>query len=141
MCTWLFKFPCLDSRLSFYVSLLTYFIFFLLGCFLVVVIEALFFLYSRLFLCVSLSKQIFFYPSGFFWLDKELNQHKADLRGGHQSLKTCIYRRLSNKESVCSAGDARDQSSIPGSGRSPGGGHDNLLQHSHWRIPCVPLNY
>ena len=86
-------------------------------------------------------EQIFFYPSGFFWLDKELNQHKADLRGGHQSLKTCIYRRLSNKESVCSAGDARDQSSIPGSGRSPGGGHDNLLQHSHWRIPCVPLNY
>ena len=80
-------------------------------------------------------EQIFFYPSGFFWLDKELNQHKADLRGGHQSLKTCIYRRLSNKESVCSAGDARDQSSIPGSGRSPGGGHDNPLQHFHLENP------
>ena len=62
MCIWLFKFPCLDSRLSFYVSLMTYFIFFLWGFFfLVVVIVALFFLYSRLFLCVSLSKQIFFY--------------------------------------------------------------------------------
>ena len=25
---------------------------------------------------------------------------------------------------------AEDPSSIPGSGRTPGGGHDNLLQHS-----------
>ena len=28
---------------------------------------------------------------------------------------------------TANAGDARDASSIPGSGRSPGGGHDNLL--------------
>ena len=28
------------------------------------------------------------------------------------------------------AGDVRDKSSIPGSGRSPGGGHDNPLQYS-----------
>ena len=28
------------------------------------------------------------------------------------------------------AGDIRDMGSIPGSGRSPGGGHDNLLQYS-----------
>ena len=28
------------------------------------------------------------------------------------------------------AGDIRDTSSIPGSGRSPGGGHGNLLQYS-----------
>ena len=34
---------------------------------------------------------------------------------------------LSSKESVCNAGD-RD--SIPGSGRSPGGGHGNPLQYS-----------
>ena len=31
------------------------------------------------------------------------------------------------KESGCSTGDA---SSVPGSGRSPGGGHDNPLQYS-----------
>ena len=31
------------------------------------------------------------------------------------------------KESACNAGDP---SSIPGSGRSPGGGHDNPLQYS-----------
>ena len=29
------------------------------------------------------------------------------------------------------AGDARDKSSIPGSGRSPGEGNDNLLQYSY----------
>ena len=34
---------------------------------------------------------------------------------------------LSGKESACNAGDA---GSIPGSGRSPGGGNGNLLQHS-----------
>ena len=28
------------------------------------------------------------------------------------------------------AGDIRDTGSIPGSGRSPGGGHGNLLQYS-----------
>ena len=32
-----------------------------------------------------------------------------------------------SKESVCSAGE---QGSIPGSGRSPGEGHGNLLQYS-----------
>jgi len=34
---------------------------------------------------------------------------------------------LSSKESACKAGDA---GSIPGSGRSPGGGRGNPLQHS-----------
>ena len=34
---------------------------------------------------------------------------------------------LSGKESACNAGDL---SSIPGSGRSPGGGHGNPLQDS-----------
>ena len=29
---------------------------------------------------------------------------------------------------LANAGDAGDEGSIPGSGRSPGGGHDNLLQ-------------
>jgi len=34
------------------------------------------------------------------------------------------------KESGCSTGDAGDTGSVPGSGRSPGGGHDNPLQYS-----------
>ena len=34
------------------------------------------------------------------------------------------------KNLLASAGDVRDLSSIPGSGRSPGGGHGNSLQYS-----------
>ena len=37
---------------------------------------------------------------------------------------------FSGKESDCSAGDAVDTDSIPGSGRSPGGGHGKPLQYS-----------
>ena len=33
------------------------------------------------------------------------------------------------------AGDVRDKGSIPGLGRSPGGGHDNPLSFLTWRIP------
>ena len=32
-------------------------------------------------------------------------------------------------------GDIRDAVLIPGSGRSPGGGHGNLLQYSCWENP------
>ena len=39
----------------------------------------------------------------------------------------CIYGRSAGKESACNAGDP---GSIPGSGRSPGGGHGNPLQYS-----------
>ena len=34
------------------------------------------------------------------------------------------------KNSPANAGDIRDVGSIPGSGRSPGGGYDNPLQYS-----------
>ena len=44
---------------------------------------------------------------------------------------------LSDKESTYSAGVAGDAGSIPGLGRSPGGGHDNPLQYSYWRIPWI----
>ena len=36
----------------------------------------------------------------------------------------------SDKEPPVNAGDGRDADSIPGSGRSPGGGHGNALQYS-----------
>ena len=39
---------------------------------------------------------------------------------------------LDSNESACNAGDL---GSIPGLGRSPGGGHDNPLRYSAWRIP------
>ena len=34
------------------------------------------------------------------------------------------------KNELANAGDRRDTGLIPGSGRSPGGGNDNLLQYS-----------
>ena len=37
------------------------------------------------------------------------------------------WRGSDGKESTC---NARDLGSVPGSGRSPGGGHGNLLQYS-----------
>ena len=37
---------------------------------------------------------------------------------------------LELKDLPANAGDVRDLSSIPGSGRSPGGGHGNPLQYS-----------
>ena len=42
---------------------------------------------------------------------------------------------LSSKESVRSAGDIGDMRSIPGPGRSPGGGHGNPLQYSDLENP------
>ena len=41
-----------------------------------------------------------------------------------------LPRWLSGKESACSVGDAGNSRSIPGLGRSPGGGHGNPLQYS-----------
>ena len=39
------------------------------------------------------------------------------------------------KNPPTNAGDVRDVGSIPGSGRSPGGGNGNPLQYSSWEIP------
>ena len=36
----------------------------------------------------------------------------------------------SGKDASTNAGDLRDPGSVPGLGRSPGGGHGNPLQHS-----------
>ena len=37
----------------------------------------------------------------------------------------------SGKEIACQSGDIKDSGSIPGCGRSPGGGHGNPLQYSY----------
>jgi len=39
------------------------------------------------------------------------------------------------KNPPASAGDTRDTGSVPGWGRSPGGGHDNPLQYSSLENP------
>ena len=49
------------------------------------------------------------------------------------ALNTMIHRGFpsgaNSKEPSANAGDIRDLSLIPGSGRSPGGGHDNPFQY------------
>ena len=42
-----------------------------------------------------------------------------------------LPRWLSDKESACNAGDAGDAGSVPGLGRSHGGGNGNPLQYSY----------
>ena len=48
-----------------------------------------------------------------------------------------IPRRLSGKESACSAGNERDLGLTPGLGRSPGGGNGNPFQYSCLENPMV----
>ena len=48
--------------------------------------------------------------------------------GNAASAQSRAPRQLRGNESASDAGDARDTGLIPGSGRSPGGGHGNPLQ-------------
>ena len=52
-----------------------------------------------------------------------------------------LPRRLRGKESPCNAGDAGDVGSIPGSGRSPGGGNGTPLQYSCLEKPMSLEGY
>ena len=58
---------------------------------------------------------------------------------GFQQVVTVSTHRhlvaLVEKDTPANAGDVRDAGSIPGSGRSPGGGHGNPLSVLAWRIP------
>ena len=45
------------------------------------------------------------------------------------------------KQSACSARVTGDVGSVPGLGRSPGGGHGSSLQHSCLENPKEPDNY
>ena len=53
----------------------------------------------------------------------------------HQHTSGASLGALVVKNSPVNAGDTRDTGSIPGPGRSPGGGHGNPLQYSCLRIP------
>ena len=48
----------------------------------------------------------------------------------HVTCKKELPQWLSGKQSACNAGDSGDAGSIPGLGRSSGGGHSNQLQYS-----------
>ena len=58
-------------------------------------------------------------------------QNQKEKKGGQMASQVVLVV----KNQPASAGDIRDPGLIPGSGRSPGGGHGNPLQYSCWRIP------
>ena len=85
----------------------------------------------------NVDQNILFLLKGLYcnWKDK----HQSDNWDACAiSISDSIYRNyglpqwLRGKESACNEGDA---GSIPGSGRSPGGGHSNLLQYSFLENP------
>ena len=53
---------------------------------------------------------------------------------GQWEESTCLPDGSIGKEFTCNAGDTGDVGSIPGSGRSPGGGDGNPLQYSCLQI-------
>ena len=53
----------------------------------------------------------------------------------HNYIPMWLPQWLNSKESACNAGDSGDEGSIPESGRSPGGGNCNPLQHSGQENP------
>ena len=71
--------------------------------------------------------------NAFFGCDTEIISNASKNRpvGLHQGLPSWF----SIKESSCNSGAAGDTDSISGSGRSPGGGHNNSLQYSCQESP------
>ena len=67
-----------------------------------------------------------FYAHPFGFIDKLI------CRSFWGDLYTNLPGWLSCKESAINAGEARNTGSVPGLGRSPGGGHGNLFQY-----PCL----
>ena len=55
---------------------------------------------------------------------------KSDSDSHTQKYMSGLPWWLSGKESTCNAGDTEDMGSVPGWGRSPGGGNGNPLQYS-----------
>ena len=81
---------------------------------------------------------------------KDVSRRKAILQSyrilfsGHQFCKTsnCTLRWASQvvlvvKNPPANAGDVRDMGSIPGLGRSPGGGHGNPLEYANLENPMA----
>ena len=58
------------------------------------------------------------------------NQTRLKRLSMHTTYRASQVSQWVRKKSVCNAGDAREVGSIPGLGRSPGGGNGNALQYS-----------
>ena len=88
---------------------------------------------SSVFYLVSLYNSLG-YPKQFY-----THTHTWSFPGSRDRLPTPVFMGFpggsdDSQESACNAGDL---GSIPGLGRSSGGGHGNPHQHSCWRIPMA----
>ena len=76
----------------------------------------------------------------FFILSPVPNQEPGFQGTFNKLLLNILFTRASQvtlliKNLSANAEEVRDMGSIPGAGRSPGGGHGNSLQYSYWRMP------
>ena len=53
-----------------------------------------------------------------------------DPQKGHGASSVASHPRLTSESTGYAGDNARDRGSVPGTGRSPGGGHGNPLQYS-----------
>ena len=82
------------------------------------------------------------FPSSYWnYFEKSLQSEKKSSKSASLAWLCFTSREGSfpggayGKELTVNAGDKRDAGSIPGSGRSPWGGHGNTLQYSCWGNP------
>ena len=83
--------------------------------------------------CLGWSEFLSFY----FFVNQNIGEINARAVFKYRKIKATINNKMAQmvKNPPANARDTRDVSLIPGLGRSPGGGHGNLLQYSCWKIP------
>ena len=64
------------------------------------------------------------------WISNSLTIKILSMKLKNNKLNIFFLDTSAGKESACSVGNTGDSGSIPGSGRSPGGGNGNPLQYS-----------
>ena len=93
--------------------------------------------FSSNFMALSLPKKVQTVLSSFLelWLGLWLLAALGSIFVPGSVLRRASHLALVVKNPPANAGDIRDVGSIPGSGRSPGGGHSNTLQYSYLENP------
>ena len=81
--------------------------------------------------CKDMAPLVYRVPTPNVWSVHEGQLDKSMLRGAASQVMFVVKNPSAN------AGDIKDASSIPGSGRSPGGGHGNPLQYSCLENPMA----
>ena len=88
-----------------------------------------------MFIFIQISKAVEFCHLGFLILSLVTSIFSESLDNEFLNKTLVPIDGSSGKGPTCNAGDTRDSGLIPGSGRSPGGGHGNPLQCSCLQNP------